>query len=164
MKETNERGSMSGVFVFVLLGLFALLSTLMVLLGAQAYRSTTERTQENSQARLLTAFVRNALMTADRVEVSQVDGITLLTLPEGQDEEGETYVKRLYCYDGELMEQMVAFGEVFEPENGEAICEAQGMTARQEGTLLVVTLTDPEGTSREVRFSLRVEQDRGEVS
>ena len=35
--------SMQGVFVFVLLGLFAVMSTLMVLLGAQMYRGTVDR-------------------------------------------------------------------------------------------------------------------------
>ena len=35
---SRTQHSMQGAFIFVLLGLFALMSTLMVLLGAQMYR------------------------------------------------------------------------------------------------------------------------------
>ena len=52
---------MQGVFVFVLLGLFAVMSTLMVLLGAQMYRNTVDKTTENNEGRVLTAYVRGRL-------------------------------------------------------------------------------------------------------
>ena len=159
MKEAGERGGMSGIFVFVLLGLFALLSSLMVLMSAQAYRSTAARTQQNSQERLITAFVRNALAAADTVQAEQLGGLTVLTLPEGQDADGETYVKRLYCYEGKLMEQL-SLSDSFHPENGETICDALALDTRMEGTLLIVTLTDGEGIAREVRFALRTAESR----
>ena len=43
--------SMQGAFVFVLLGLFAVMSTLMVLLGAQMYRNTVDHATANNQGR-----------------------------------------------------------------------------------------------------------------
>ena len=53
---TKSQHSMQGAFVFVLLGLFALMSTLMVLLGAQMYRATVDHSQQNNQKRLLSAY------------------------------------------------------------------------------------------------------------
>ena len=53
--------SMQGVFVFVLLGLFAVMSTLMVLLGAQMYRNTVDHAEANNEGRLLGAYVRSMI-------------------------------------------------------------------------------------------------------
>ena len=54
-KSGSVQHSMQGVFVFVLLGLFALMSTLMVLLGAQRYRGTVDRSTANNDDRVLGA-------------------------------------------------------------------------------------------------------------
>ncbi|MBR7189025.1 MAG: DUF4860 domain-containing protein [Clostridia bacterium] len=56
---------MQGVFVFVLLGLFAVMSTLMVLLGAQMYRGTVDRSEANNDYRVLNAYVRSMLRAED---------------------------------------------------------------------------------------------------
>lgn len=165
MKDTGEnKGSMSGVFVFVLLGFFAVLATLMVLLGAQTYRNTTERTNVNSARRILTAYVRSALVADDRqdtVSVDTVDGMQVLTFREDyEDPDGEESIesKMIYCWDGHLMEQYTSDEYEFDPEIGEYICEAADMRAELNGSLLTVTLTGTDGTESEVCFALRSAQ------
>ena len=63
--KLKARHSMQGVFVFVLLGLFAVMSTLMVLLGAQMYRGTVDRSADNNRDRVLAAYVRSMLRSGD---------------------------------------------------------------------------------------------------
>ena len=77
---TKSQHSMQGAFVFVLLGLFALMSTLMVLLGAQMYRATVDHSQQNNQKRLLSAYafsdlVETASTTDDSEHFAHIDGI-----------------------------------------------------------------------------------------
>ena len=99
-KSSSMQHSMQGVFVFVLLGLFALMSTLMVLLGAQMYRSTVANAQENNNRRVLSAYVRSMVRAEDgyeAVKVEEHEGIQALSMYEaiGEDE----YVTWIYCYD-----------------------------------------------------------------
>lgn len=57
--------SISGAFVFMLLGVFAVFSMLLVVLGAQAYRTTVDGAAAHTQKRIVTAFVRNAVRAQD---------------------------------------------------------------------------------------------------
>ena len=43
MSDIRHSHAISGVFVFLLLGVFAVFSTVMVLLGAKAYRAAAAR-------------------------------------------------------------------------------------------------------------------------
>ena len=65
--------SMQGVFIFVLLGLFALMSTLMVLLGAQMYRGTVDRSVKNNDYRVLSAYVRSMVRAEDGAGAGTVE-------------------------------------------------------------------------------------------
>ena len=90
---------MQGVFVFVLLGAFAVMSTLMVLLGAQMYHRTVEHTDLNNAERVLSAYVRSMVRAYDRTDAISVethDGVVALAMRESFD--GEVYVMRLYEY------------------------------------------------------------------
>jgi hypothetical protein len=84
---------MQGVFVFVLLGLFAVMSTLMVLLGAQMYRNTVDHSTANNEDRVLSAYVRSMIRaedTSDAMVIGEYDGVKALAMREDLD--GETYV------------------------------------------------------------------------
>lgn len=148
--------SMQGVFVFVLLGMFAVVSTLIVLLGAQMYRNTVDRAASNNEDRVLAAYVRSMVRAedADRaVTVEPQNGITTLALREDLD--GTPYVTWLYCYQDQLYEQFTSEGDDFDPEDGTAICPALGFEPRIEGGLLTVNLKDGNGKAETVRVALR---------
>ena len=156
--------AISGVFVFLLLGIFAVLSTVTVLLGANAYRNSGARSDEHNAQRLLSAYARSRLRAVDEyqsVSTGSVQGtlisyddedneltqdagsINCLTLAVSSDE-NETIVDRIYVYDGYLMERMQELSEPFEPDRGMKICPAQGMDCAIEGTLLTLTLQNGE--------------------
>ena len=81
MKEkVRQEHSIENVFIFVLLGVFAVFSMVMVLLGVRAYRSMGERADENNITRLLSSYVRSMVRSEDgladiRVESGSENGI-----------------------------------------------------------------------------------------
>ena len=138
--------AMSGVFVFLLLGLFAVFSILMVMFGVRAYRSAAELSGIHGRSRIASAYLRSMLRGNDgegALRLETVDGVDTVTLLSSYD--GEEYVTRLYVYDGYLREWFTEASEPFEPENGETVCEADAMTAELNGELLTVSV-ETDGT------------------
>jgi hypothetical protein len=150
---------MQGVFVFVLLGLFAVMSTLMVLLGAQMYRNTVDRSTANNEDRVLGAYVRSMIRaedTRDAMAVGEYDGVKTLAMREDLD--GEPYVTWLYCYDGQMYEYFTSDDGTFNPESGTAICPAQRFEPSLENGLLTVDMINGKGEPETVRVALRCAQ------
>ena len=153
---TKSQHSMQGAFVFVLLGLFALMSTLMVLLGAQMYRATVDHSQQNNQKRLLSAYVRSMVRAQDSqgtLDIEDFNGTLILCMRESFDE--ETYVTRLYAYEGRLYEDFTNEANPFDLGDGTEICDAGSFDASMDGELLTVKMTDAAGDPAEVRVALR---------
>lgn len=127
MEGVRARGHVvSGAFVFLLLGVFAVFSTLMVLLSAQFYRATVAQTRAHNQQRVLCSYLMNVVRgndAADAVRVEKIDGLDVLAF--GCDVGDARYETRVYCYDGYLRELFTDAEREFEPGYGERICEAQ---------------------------------------
>lgn len=156
-KETRGGiGAVSGAFVFLLLGTFALLSTLMVLLSAQMYRATVRQTETHNSQRLPGSYLLNAVHGADRagaVEVLRLGDVDVLALNDLSDDEG--YQTQMYCYGGYLRERYADAQEPFEPEYGEPVCALAGFTPALHGDLLQLRLTDEGGVERTLHVRLR---------
>ena len=158
-KRRTAQHSMQGVFVFVLLGLFAVMSTLMVLLGAQMYRNTVDRSTANNEDRVLGAYVRSMIRaedTRDAMAVGEYDGVKTLAMREDLD--GEPYVTWLYCYDDQMYEYFTSDDGTFNPESGTAICPAQRFEPSLENGLLTVDMINGKGEPETVRVALRCAQ------
>ena len=156
-KQTGSvQHSIQGAFIFVLLGLFAIMSTLMVLLGAQMYRGTVDRTALNNENRVLSAYVRSMVRYADNagaVEVEQLDGIEMVSMHETIDD--EEFITRIYMYEGELYEQFTEASYEFDPEEGTPICPAGSFEADLDDGLLTVRMTDGKGDPCTVQVALK---------
>ena len=140
--------SVSGAFVFLLLGVFAVFSTLLVLLSAQLYRVTVDQTREHNDQRVLGNYLLNVVRgndAANAVRVQRFGEVDALCLDLHAD--GETYVTYVYCYNGALRELFASAQEPFDPEYGEIICPAQSFRPSQSGGLLRLDCVD--GTGRE---------------
>ena len=158
-KQRSVQHSMQGAFVFVLLGLFAVMSTLMVLLGAQMYRNTVDHTLRNNEDRLLGAYVRSMIRSGDVMDMVRIedhDGVEALAMYDEWD--GDEYVTWLYCYDGNLYEQYTSRDDEFEPEAGTAICGAMAFVPEYDGRLLTVRTMDDRGEMYTVKVALRSAQ------
>ena len=154
-KQKTVQHGMQGVFVFVLLGLFAVMSTLMVLLGAQMYRNTVDHTDRNNEDRVLDAYVRSMIRAGDvagSVKIENHDGIKALAMYD--DEDGDEYVTWLYCYDDHLYEQYTSRNDDFVAASGTAICPAKAFAPRLDGELLTVQLMDETGELSAVQVAL----------
>ena len=160
----REGHTITGAFVFLLLGIFAVAATIMVLMGVRFYRSQTLKSQEVSEYRILSSYVRTMLRSRDEdslVGVDEIDGIQMLTMSEEWD--GIEYVTRIYAYDGSLREWFSEAAYEFEPERGEKIFDARDFRVQTDGDLIIATLTDTLGQEVEVRMSMRSKLMSGET-
>ena len=158
-KRTTVQHGMQGVFVFVLLGLFAVMSTLMVLLGAQMYRNAVEHATRNNEDRVLGAYVRSMVRgmdSADSLKIENYDGVTALAMYD--ESYGDTYVTWLYCYDDHMYEQFTSRSDDFEPQRGIAICPAASFEPEFSGSLLTMRMVDGAGEPCTVQVALRCAQ------
>ena len=147
MKRKGGGHAISGAFVFLLLGVFAVIATLMVLLCARAYRTTVDQTAAHRDKRIIQSFVRNTLRAEDKqgaFGVADMDGITALTITDSAD--NEAYVRYLYCYEDVLRDLYIGAEDTFNPDFGEEICPAGSFSASITGNLVVVEMTDVDGT------------------
>ena len=151
--------SISGAFVFMLLGIFAVFSMLLVVLGARAYRATVDGASAHTRKRIAAAFVRNAVRAQDErgaIAVEEHDGLPVLALTSELD--GESYVQYIYGYNGQLCELFTSAEYGFAPEDGEAVCAAQTFEPTLEGDLLTVRVTDENGGFSTVYIARRCAQ------
>lgn len=141
MNRTGSSHSISGVFVFLLLGIFALFSTVLVLLGAKSYRSTVEHSEAHNNARIASSYIRSMLRAddeADVLRIEEVEGVQTISMVN--DYGFDSYVTRLYVYDGSLREWFAGSDIPFEPHGGETVCAADSMEAELEDGLLTVVI------------------------
>ena len=161
IKRSLPSHSITGVFIFLLLGLFAVFSTVMVLMGAKAYRGTVDRAEANNSTRIASSYLRSMLRADDEAGVlliEEADGIQTITLLNTYDE--ESYVTRLYVYNG-MMRELFTEAEIpFDPAWGESICEADSMEAEFREGLLHIKIT-ANGTEREIIYAPRSGMEKG---
>ena len=148
MRSNGNSHAISGAFVFLLLGVFAAISTLLVLLCAQAYRNTVDQTAIHRDERIIQSFIRNTLRGEDEESafgVAEHDGINALTITNNYG--GDIYIRYLYCYDGMLRDLFLEAEDRFMPDYGEEVCPAESFKANMADGLVTVEMTDIEGKS-----------------
>jgi hypothetical protein len=141
MSKNGPSHAISGVFVFLLLGVFAVFSTVMVVLGAKAYKATADRAAEHNADRIASAYVRSMVRAdddRDSLRVEEIGGLSAVTMH--YDYDGEEYLTRIYVYGGKLREWFSYAEADFEPADGEAVCAADEMQASLSGHLLSVCM------------------------
>jgi len=144
LKQGNH--SITGVFVYCLMGVFALAGTLVAILGAKMYRTVSANAQADVQARIPAAYVRTLARSADAacsVTVQKAEGMELLVLSEYYDD--EEYLTRVYTYGGELCTCTTGAEEPFQPEDGDSVCALSEFHPYRDGNLLKMELVYADG-------------------
>ena len=153
----NTPRTIQNVFVLLLLALFACLSTFLVTIGAQLYRNTVDSAEKNNNSRIMTAVVRSAVWAEDggNIIVEKIDdwGITALTVVE--EYEDETDYKRLFAYEGSLLESYTGDDLPFDPKYGEPLCELKEFEPELNGNVLTVRLKGLDDNESVIRMTLR---------
>lgn len=150
----------SQAFVFLLLGVFAVFSTLMVLLGAQLYREIVDQTEIHNARRVLYSYVFNAVRANDGenlIRTEEIDGVDVLVFDWTADD--ERYETKVYCYDGKLRELFSDANQAFEPDYGEVICDAQCFQPELENGMLKIYIEDAQGRGRMLHMALNCVQE-----
>jgi len=114
------------MFVFVLIGVFALTSITLVLTGINVYRNVTDHAAHSVDQLLALSYVINKVHAGDAAGIVQVDsqdGVSILCLNEWMDD--ELYQSRIFYFDGALYEQYVLASNLFDPELGERITDIE---------------------------------------
>lgn len=145
----------SQAFVFLLLGVFAVFSTLMVLLGAQLYRGIVDQTEENNARRVLYSYIFNAVRGNDEenlIRTENIGGMEVLVFDWFVDD--EHYETKVYCYENKLRELFSSAEQAFEPGYGEVICEARAFHPELEDDMLKIYVEDAQGRSRTLHMAL----------
>lgn len=152
-----------GVFVFVLIGLFAVMSLTLSLIGLRVYHSVTDTADANSDSQMLLSYLGNKVHahdTAGGVTVAQQDGLSTLRFLETL--EGETYVTTVYAYQGAVWERLAPVSEAFEPDNGERLIAAETLQfAQLSPSLIEATVVLTGGEARTMRMALRTAAAKG---
>ncbi len=154
--------SISGLFTFVLIGLFALFALAIVVSGVQSYRGMATSAQLSSEKRIALGYVSGKLRASgDRsaVTLRTQGGEALLVIAE--DIDGERYETRIYYSDGSLREQFCEAGLPFSPEDGEAITALPGFRFERSGDLITLRAALSDGTEAVTSVALRAGEGGG---
>ena len=73
--------------MFLLLGIFAVFSTVMVVMGAKAYKGTADRAAEHNAARLASAYIRSMVRSDDEEGAIRVETIQAIVHPQEEETE-----------------------------------------------------------------------------
>ena len=155
--------TISGIFVLILLSMFAVFSMIVVMLGVKAYRSTRQRYEASSEYRLLSSYLRSMVRAEDGfagISVQEEDGRQILVLKETYG--SDSYLTRIYVSDGYLREWFSHEENEFHPEEGDKICPAEGLEADISEGLLRVNVISRQGDPVEVSTVLYAEGIGGE--
>lgn len=162
-REMTEKHHIAFVFVLLAFCIFAVCILLVLLTGANSYRSLTRRDTETYSrsicVRYIAAKVRHA-DTAGSIEVgrfSTPSGECGGTLFLAEENEGKLYYTRIYCYQGYVRELYAAASESFEPLDGEPVLKAQNLwfQLNREDGLLTIRSRDEQGRKESLTLSLR---------
>jgi len=162
-KGAGSGRSVSGVFVFLLIAMYALFSLLLVLIGAGVYQRITDAADTNAQIRTSLTYVASKVRAGDEagsVTVERVDGVPVLVLAERY--EGEVYYTRVYCLPdrgdrGGTLYEMLSMddGEFAELADGEPISEVSAFDVRAADGGLELSVTMPDGAEQSMYLRLR---------
>lgn len=160
--DLGRRGEVRGVFIFALLAVFALLSLMVVLVGARSYRAINASAEQAFVSRTglsyLIGKVRGA-DAADALEIRDEAGVSVLVL--GQEIDAERYNTYIYCVKNEVREYFARADLAFSPDFGEKIFDAGSLRFTEKDTLLQIEIVDAGGKTHAALLYLQAAKEGG---
>ena len=156
MKNKSKKSHIEGLVVLVLFGVFALCILAVLLTGAGAYGRLVKRQQTAYTERTIPQYIATKVRQADKtgmIRIGEFGGVESLEFINIYGE--ETYVTRIYCYDGYLQELFAVETGNFTPADGEKILAAQQVDFSMTDGCLQVGITSEDGTVTEQMLTLR---------
>ena len=131
---------------------FAVCILMVLLYGARVYGQLVQHGEESFRLRTATQYLYTRVQQAESVTVTEFEDCEALTIKEQVD--GESYITRVYCYDGYLWELFCMEHAALHPEDGEKILpvermgmklEAETLTSDLDGCILLLQLRGKAG-------------------
>lgn len=169
-KNNGSQHNITGIFIFFLIGLFAVLSITLTVIGVRAYNRVSSSSVKNSESQIALSYILNKIHSNDSlssaeddassfVSVKNLNGMEVLCLGESGD--WGTYWTYIYYNDGALRECYTSADEDFASmmDAGSVICELKSIEMNQESSSLIrITATQPDGQSQSLYIALRGEE------
>ena len=160
--SAGNRGEVRGVFIFALLAAFALLSLIVVVVGARSYRMINDTAEQAFVSRTGMSYLTGKVRGADaagQLSILNENGMDVLTL--GQTIGSERYVTYIYC-DGTNVREYFARDDIaFSPDFGETIFGASRMTLSLDNGLMMIEIVDNNGKTHTSSLYLQAAKEGG---
>ncbi len=128
MRHEGAGNRITGLGALILFAAFALGILAVLLTGAEIYQGVTQRQEAGHQENTAVQYLATRLRQSDRmagVAAEEAWGQEALVFSE--EIGGTLYETRVYCYQGWLWELFAEAGAEFAPEDGQKLCQAQGL-------------------------------------
>lgn len=163
---SNENHHMVDIlFTLALFCVFTASALLVVIIGANVYRSTVTRMQENYSVRTALSYVTEKIRqydTEDSVDTAELsDGTDALLLKESYD--GKSFCTYIYEDEGKLMELYIDAAQEPEKSDGRKIMDVDSFTVEKiNPTLFYFTVIGDDGASEESYVSVHSSETGGD--
>ena len=134
----KNHAKMTDLFALLVFVIFAVCLLAVLLGGARSYEAVVQRGGESFEARTAAQYVSTRVRQAGGVAVADFSGCDALVIPETVGE--ETYLTRVYCYDGYLRELYCPENAALQPRDGEKLIPMEQMQLSVDGRILRVQL------------------------
>ena len=165
MKRKLQQHNIESAFVLILFAVFAMTVVAVLALGATSYQKLVERDNEGYNKRIVTSYVaakirnndvRGNIAVGGFASAEEEDGIE--TLHMYRESGGEKYDTRIYYYDGYIYELFTLTDLEFNPQAGNVVMEASGLSFERDGDVIQITSVDKEGRTNTATVALRSER------
>ena len=166
MRGKSQKHNIESAFVLVLFAVFAVTIVAVLALGANSYKSLVERDNESYNKRIITSYVSAKIRNNDAIGAVAVGGFARAEEPDGVDTlhlyqmiEGQMFDLRIYYYDGHIYELFTVADNEIEPEAGNPIMEAEGLSFSQDGRVIEITAVDANHLTNTATVTIRSESE-----
>lgn len=143
-------------FSLALFCVFAASALTIVIMGADVYQKSVNDMNRNSTIRTSLSYLSEKIHQNDAengIRIDQLNDLPSLVLTQNLN--GEIYETWIYAYDGMLCEIMTDLENGFTPEEGQPILEIGSFSLEQNGSRIILTVSDTQGNTSSLSVSPR---------
>ena len=144
------------LFSLALFCVFAASALTIVIMGADVYQKSVNDMNRNSTIRTSLSYLSEKIHQNDAengIRIDQLNDLPSLVLTQNLN--GETYETWIYAYDGMLCEIMTDLENGFTPKEGQPILEIGSFSLEQNGSRIILTVSDTQGNTSSLSVSPR---------
>lgn len=151
----NRNESVKSFFIFVLIGVFALLMLLVAVITGYTYQAMANDSNQNGSIRTSVLYLCGKIRANDLqygVRVLQTEQMDVLAL--SSEHSGKDFTTYIYVYEGKLCEYFAGADLAFDPKLGEKIADAEEIDFNLQDSLLQIKI-ESAGQSKTFHLALR---------